>query len=258
MVLRRANQLHVPLRRRDSNLRMRRVIPAGNRSQHDPKRKCKLKHRRPAPAKLRTQTFSEIQGHHHRDHSTTHPLQKPARKQRHKALRSNNQSHAEHKHQPARDHHLPAPEPLRQHARHQRRRHAAAKHSGHDHRGLLNSKIDRLAEKQQRRRNNANIDAIQQSAQPGDEDEVTAIVCESHAMDCSWTTTLPIRQDQEALPGALLYFAGAGSLGEVIRSRVAARGALLSSTTLPFSIRTPNFFQKLSRSTCSGFCPMLL
>ncbi len=153
-----------------------RVVQADDRRQHQSDGQQQLEHRRAAPAPFRREHFGQVQRHHHADQAAAHALQQPAEQQWCIAGGQRHDRNAEGEQQAGQEHRAAPADQIRDGAGEQRRKHAAQQHRRHHEAELLAGEMPadrgRGLQVRQRAGDDADVDAIEQAAHAGDEQQV--------------------------------------------------------------------------------------
>ncbi len=152
------------------------VVQADQRRQHQPDGQQQLEHRRAPPASFRCQYLRQVQRHHHADQASAHALQQAAEQQRRVARGQRHHRNAEGEKQAGQEHRAAPSDQIRDGAGEQRRQHAAEQHRRHHEAQLLAGEVPADGgggfQVGQRAGNDADVDAVQQAAHAGNEQQV--------------------------------------------------------------------------------------
>ena len=157
-----------------SSTRMLKYMPI-SRGGHDAERQQPLENAGALAAVRRTQALREIERDDHADQPGADALQQAAEDQRPVAVRERDHGNAEHKEDAAERHQGLAAHPVGEQAGEQRGDHAAQQHGGHNERKLAGVQAGGGLQIGQRAGDDADIDAVKQAAQAGDEQEEAVV-----------------------------------------------------------------------------------
>jgi hypothetical protein len=136
-----------------------------------------LKHARTLAPVFRAEAFGEVERNHDADETAADALQQPARHERAITVRERDHRDTDHEEHPAEDHHFLAAHPVGEHAGKERGDGAAQEH-GRDDEGQLaggEAGVGRRLHVRIRAGDDADVDAVEQAAESGDEQEEAVV-----------------------------------------------------------------------------------